>query len=207
MPLTGDVTSAEIEARLARVADRYLRGVAISTIASDEKVSSTMIAHLLARCRERWKEQAIEAIDERIALELAKIDALEREYWAGWARSQHDAVTTEQIRETEDGAIVPSAPAVPGGEPFTRLPTRTRVHARAVKKGQVGNVVYLQGVQWCIKTRCDLLGITQAGGGPVPAGERVVVGSLDEASPEQRTSRLLAIVETIRKRAEQGLAD
>lgn len=207
MPLTGDVTSTEIEARLARVAEKYLRGVPVSTIAADEQVSSPIIDRLLARCRERWKEQAIEAIDERIALELAKIDALEREYWAGWARSQHDAVTTEQVRETDDGAVVPSTPNEPGGEPFTRLPTRTRVHARATKKGQVGNVVYLQGVQWCIKTRCDLLGVTQPGGGPVPTGERVIVGSLDDATPEQRSSKLLAIVETIRKRADLGLAE
>jgi hypothetical protein len=84
------------------------------------------------------------------ARELAKIDQLEREYYAAWHRSCEDAETTKQKkrgkvekRKDDDGQFVAEQPAE-----MTRI-----------LKGQAGDPRYLQGVERCIEKRCKIMGI------------------------------------------------
>jgi hypothetical protein len=88
--------------------------------------------------------------NEAKARELAKIDKLEREYYAGWRRSCEDEETTRQAtkgkvvkRKDEEGELVSERPAEV---------TRTR-------KGQAGDPRFLAGVERCIERRCKILGI------------------------------------------------
>jgi hypothetical protein len=65
------------------------------------------------------------------AVELAKIDHLEREYWAAWRDSK------------EPGEITSARPG--------------RVTVKRVSRD--GNPTFLDGVAWCIEQRCKIFGL------------------------------------------------
>lgn len=85
-----------------------------------------------------WQRSALIKFDEARAQELAKIDNLEREYWRAWERSKTEKKHSEKER-TE-------------GETSKEV---TRVQ----KWELIGDHRFLEGVQWCINRRCELLGL------------------------------------------------
>lgn len=131
---------AQIARDRRRIADLYLRGALQSAIAAEVGVDQSTVSRDLKALHEEWLQSTLVDINEAKARELAKIDALEREYWAAWVRSQEDAVT-----ETTE--------------------TRTGIHGydRNVTQrvGQAGGAQYLAGVQWCISKRCQILGLDE----------------------------------------------
>jgi hypothetical protein len=123
-----------------------------------------------------WVEASVQALDERKALELAKLDSLELEYWDAWKRSQKDAeVETTKYSGAAEGA--------------GKIEKQKRVEA------QVGDARFLAGVMSCIERRCQILGIdapkkidATTGGQPI--------GQTDE---KQFDRAILSLAETVRE--------
>jgi len=65
------------EERLEKVARFYLHGETQAEIAERYKISQQQVIFDLQFIRERWRESSIEKIEEKTAIELAKIDAAE----------------------------------------------------------------------------------------------------------------------------------
>lgn len=140
------------------IADRYLRGDHQADIARDLGLSQQQISYDLKIIRAEWLQSAIRNFDEAKAIELAKIDAVELEYWTAWKRS------------TEDKEITYSERSEKGSKEGER------------REGQSGNPAFLDGILKCIERRCKLLGldapekkeITGKNGGPVAITEVLI---------------------------------
>lgn len=132
----------DIEKRRHRISQLYLTGKRQWEIASTVGVSRSQVSLDLKHLRSEWAKQAIQAIDVRIAEELAKIDNLETRFWDAWEKSikNHQKVTNK---------IKGKAIAM---DPDYREVTDTEVI-------NYGDPRYLQGVERCIERRCKLLGL------------------------------------------------
>jgi transcriptional regulator with XRE-family HTH domain len=168
-----------------RVSSMYLQGETQADIAASVGLSQPTVSRILAELQVEWRASAQADINEAKARELAKIDALEVEYWQAWQRSQLDA-------EVETTKMQGSDPAAPG-----KLEKQKRV------EGQVGDSRYLQGVQWCVEMRCKIIGIEapkkiQHGNDP----ENPLIPKLTDGERIERMKRLaVAIAEEIKKDA------
>jgi len=130
----------DITARRREVGRLYLQGWTQPEIAEEFEVSQPTISRDLAALREEWLQSALVDFNEARSKELAKIDALELEYWEAWHRSIQDAE-----RETKKAIAV-------GDKEVKREATKTT-------EGQAGDPRFLSGVQWCINKRCEILGL------------------------------------------------
>lgn len=127
----------ELADRRKDVATRYLRGEQQAEIAGALGVDIATISRDLATLRSLWLESAVRDFDAARAQELAKIDAVEREYWEAWERSkQNKEISTQEI----------------GADKKVKK-------ASLRKEGQSGNPAYLDGVLKCIERRCQILGL------------------------------------------------
>ncbi len=160
--------STSVQTRIAdrrrKVSEMYLRGMYMADIARELGVDRSQISRDLKELRKQWLEQSINHVNQKKAIELAKLDRLEVEFWDAWERSKRDAETITE--ETGTG-------------PRGHIGKRT--HQRV---GQVGNPAYLAGVLDCIKKRCEILGIDA----PVKQDHNVslVEMSLDEWHKQRR---------------------
>jgi hypothetical protein len=120
-----------------RVAKAYLR--VVSKIAPDRARPPPQITRDLQAIRDEWQASATMAFGERVAQELAKLDELERTYWNAWERSCGDAerLSAKTVKDGEDERTE----AVKHVEP---PPCDAR---------------FLDGVEPCIKRRCEILGL------------------------------------------------
>lgn len=97
----------------------------------------------IAEAVEQWKASKQEMIDNHKAIELERINRLETTYWEAWQRSLQSAKTRTEKKtkgKAGDGKL-----AVAEVENATRETS--------------GDPRFLQGIQWCVDTRCKLLGI------------------------------------------------
>lgn len=148
-------SAAQLARDRRRIAGLYLEGKLQADIAEVVGISQSTVSNDLRAIQREWLESSLVDFNEAKAREIAKIDKLEREYWAAWRRS------------CEDAEIETSKSAVAGD--------KKRAEATKTTKGQSGDPRFLSGVQWCIERRCKLLGIdapqrhelTGADGGPV----------------------------------------
>lgn len=130
---------------LKRIAELYLYENRTQTdMAATLGVSRTTIGRYLGELRDAWQKSALMDFAEARKRELAKIEQLEAEYWASWKQS-----LGEDERETE---------SLPGADSDDREHNKLNRKERA----PAGNPRYLQGVQWCIDKRCEILGINAA---------------------------------------------
>ncbi len=120
----------------------YLKGYTQQAIADHLGMTRQMVGYDLKAIRQEWLQSAIRNFDEARAIELARIDLLERNYWDQWEKSCERV--TEQVKVAEANPIT--------GKPE---PTRVTIHESA----GLGDVKYLEGVKWCIDRRCKLLGL------------------------------------------------
>jgi hypothetical protein len=113
-------------------------------------ISQATVSRDLSALQKQWLESTLVDFDQAKAKELAKVDRLEREYWAAWERSCEDAEASTlktkgmvQKRQDEDGRFVAEQPA----------------EVAKTSKGQAGDPRFLAGIQWCIERRCKILGL------------------------------------------------
>lgn len=133
---------AQIARDRLRISSLYLQGWIQADIADEVELSQPTVSRDIKALQQEWLDLATANFDEAKAKELAKIDHLEREYWAAWRRSQEDA-------ESESTKMVEAQ----GGK---------RLEAQTQRKGQAGDPRFLSGVQWCIEQRCKILGVYAA---------------------------------------------
>lgn len=135
--MAGDVhrTKHQIEQDRQIIAELYLKQWRQADIARELGISQATVSRDLLAIQKRWRESSIRDMDELKQQELAKIDALEREYWLAWEASKEDAETATQ-KQSERGKEV-----------------------SLQKKGQTGDPRYLAGVERCMEMRAKILGI------------------------------------------------
>jgi hypothetical protein len=142
--MTAAQNETALSTRRQQVAAAYLRGEYQSDIAVRFGISQQQISLDLKAIRAAWLQSAIRDFDAARAEELAKIDAVESEYWQAWERSKKDKEIA--VQET-DGVL----------DEKTKRPRIKKGMLR--KEGQSGNPAYLAGILSCIERRCKILGL------------------------------------------------
>lgn len=147
-------TQAQIEANRAEIARLYLHGWTQAAIAAELGMTQQMVSYDLQRLYEVWRESAAHDIDAAKARELARIDELERTYWAEWeaSRQERTSSTTKRIQRGPDSKGTEQKPPAKD----------IRDEATLRKEQRLGDPRYLAGVQWCIERRCAIAGINAA---------------------------------------------
>lgn len=132
--------------RRKNVASRYVRGQTQWEIARAFEVSQATISLDLKAIHAEWLESAVRDLDARKAMELAKVDEVERQAWVAWARSMENAETKrEKVKIGADGETI------------------------KISKGQAGDPRFLDAVLKCVERRCKILGVEA--GQPLPPGD------------------------------------
>lgn len=142
-------TADQIRRDRVEIASMYLQGRPQHEIAASlngragigYSLSRQMISYDLGQIRAVWLKATIENYDARVGRELAKIDHLERTYWAGWERSLEKHTT-----ETSYAKVGESGQPAMDRKVFRTDPG-------------LGDPRYLRGIEWCIERRCKLLGL------------------------------------------------
>lgn len=128
------IKQAQDRAEIARL---YLQGKTQMEIAALVGLSQAQVSRDLKTIQEQWLASSIFDLDAAKARELARVDEVEREYWAAWSASKG-----EQSSSTVETGADPLKP-----------------RARIVKRQAHGNPAFLAGVVTCIELRCKLLGL------------------------------------------------
>jgi predicted transcriptional regulator len=121
--------------RRMQVAELYLKGLSQPAIAEQLGVSQPTVSGDLKAIQQQWRASDIRNFEERRAMELQKIDLVEREAWDAWERSKKPAQSA-----TVTGAG--------NGQ-----------HTRKSVKNQIGDPRFLEQVNKCISQRRDLLAL------------------------------------------------
>ncbi len=143
-------TKGQHELDIVEMTDMYCKGMSFRTIAkelSDKrqyKIGSTQAFYDVQKALERWQKKTTDAIERHKSEELAKINLLERTYWEAWERSLTEKQSTSQSMEKT---------GVDKGEKKEKIVATTK------KEMATGNPSFLNGIQWCINKRCEILGI------------------------------------------------
>jgi hypothetical protein len=138
MPGPNATQTLIIAERRRIIAARYLKGESQHQIAHDLHCTQQQISFDLRAIRALWLQATVRDFDDAKAMELAKIDLVEAEMWAGWQRScaAREISTTKAIR----GRV-------------------SREEDSLRTEQQVGDPRFLDGVLRCIERRCAILGI------------------------------------------------
>jgi len=134
-------TTLRVLQRRQAVASRYLRGESQATIARALGVTQQQISLDLQAIHALWLAAALRDTDALKAEQRAKIDAVEREAWAAWHRSQQPREMT--VTEATDGGETP----------------RRKNSVR--REGQAGAPCFLAVILTCVARRCTLLGLDE----------------------------------------------
>ena len=127
--------SVRMEQRRQQVAELYLKGSSQMQIARQLGVSQSTVSTDLKAIRREWRDSRIRDFDEAVAVELRKLDNLEREAWLAWERTQQPVETT---KVAQDGS----------GK-----------RAEKIVKQQYGNPHFLEQIHRCNVSRRLLLGL------------------------------------------------
>lgn len=136
-------TPAEREHDLPQIAAMYLKGRYQAEIAEHlgkhRKYSLTrqMIGYDIKALHRRWLASSLVDYDQAKAKEIAVIDHLERTYWAEYEVSK-GPVTRKKVAKKVDGKLTEATQEIGAG---------------------LGDVRFLQGVQWCIDRRIKVMGL------------------------------------------------
>jgi hypothetical protein len=121
------------------IAELTLQHVKQTVIAQQLNLSQQTISRDLQEVKKRWLQKADVSFDEHVAHEIAKLEILEREYWAGWKRSQQPRKNSlVTVREKTD--------ATPGEN-------------EAREGMRDGNPRFLEGVLFVMERKARLLGL------------------------------------------------
>lgn len=99
----------------------------------------------------RWRDERMGMIDLQIEADLKKIDMLEQTYWDSWERSKNSK--TKTVQKQKD--IFDKAKKPKKGEKL-KMELVGRESQKHVTES-VGDKQWLDGVQWCIVQRAELL--------------------------------------------------
>lgn len=132
----------------------YLKGYGYRAIANMiEERTSVTITHTTVRkyvkqALAEWKDERLQMLDEQKTLELQKISRLELTYWDEYENSKKEVKKTKNKQH--------ATPAKKDGN--AEMEVRSAYKEVATEE-RLGDPRYLQGIQWCIEKRCEILGI------------------------------------------------
>jgi hypothetical protein len=161
--------------RRKQVAELFLQGWSQPAIAEHLHVSQPTICADLKAIRQEWRESALRDFDELRAIELQKLDFMEREAWAGWFRSQK-----------------PAQSAIVTGDGAGNLTRKSMKH-------QMGDPRYLAIVNQSIAQRRAIFGLDL-----LPAPVSPTAQNDGNLSLESRQQQVLALLAAFRERARIG---
>ena len=114
----------QIEHRRTQVADLYAKGWKQAAIAGEQGVSQATISSDLKAIRKEWMESRVRNTDEAIEEGLKCLDAVEREAWDAWQRSQEPAATTRIIQKNGEKRAEKTVRERPGDPQFLQIVLR-----------------------------------------------------------------------------------
>jgi hypothetical protein len=100
------------------------------------KISRSQVAHDIVKIQQQWMQNSIHNVHAAKMKECAKLDVLEREYWAAWEKSKGKRKVITQKKVVD-------------------VVTETTLRV----EDMAGNPSYLAGVLTCVERRCALLGL------------------------------------------------
>jgi hypothetical protein len=117
-------------------------------------LSTEQISNDIKELVKRWRDAYLDDTDVLKGRELQRIDQLESAYWDSYDRSlkginqfKEDVTefTSEDDKLGEEDSTVPSK--------------KKRFVSRKFQNERDGEVKFLNGIQWCINKRCEILGL------------------------------------------------
>lgn len=172
--------------RRAEVAELYLSGYVQARIADVLAIAQGTVSKDLAFLHKQWAESSLIDLDAKKALELKRIDTVEREAWDAWRRSVGSA-TVKTIATR--GAIIKEGKE--GTTEFKELrPAETTLRTEDLP----GDPRYLTVVLKCIEQRRRILGLDapQKIAPTDPTGEHEYTG-LTNSERRRRILELLGL--------------
>ena len=120
----------------ARLADMYLKGRSQREMIDELSISRNTVQKALKELQQTWQSQALFDFNAAKAMQLAKVDHLEKVAWEGYHLSQQGKTSTTEMNT--------------GNTSFTSE-TKSSLPA--------GDTKWLDKIQWCIDQRCKILGL------------------------------------------------
>lgn len=136
MPIKPHRSKSQKERDRRRIAESYLKGKYQVDIAAELGLDQSTISLELKKIQKDWHKESLFDFNTAKQKELAKIDLLELTYWDAWEKSKLDKKTVSSKRR--------------GQEPDVEQTARAESNS--------GDPRFLQGIQWCITKRCEILG-------------------------------------------------
>lgn len=134
--------AGKIEYDKLEISQMYLKGIPQYKMGEVLDISPATVSRELKKIRQMWVEQTVTNFSEIKAMELAKIEAVEREAWAAWERSQEEFVKVSTSKVGKEG------------KEETITITKTQ---------QVGDGKFLALMLKCIAQRCAIFGVDTPG--------------------------------------------
>ncbi len=148
-----DRSVAQRDADMARLSELYLQGFPYAQILDkmnverERKLTLRQVKYDIESLHKNWAKTAAINYVAAKNKELARIDALEHTYWQAWFKSWEELEKTFVERFEDKTGIQ--------GSPRDAVRTRTRRETEKL----LGEVRYLEGIQWCITERCKIMGL------------------------------------------------
>jgi hypothetical protein len=159
MPIKADTrnkrTKAQIAADRGVIADMMIEGKSVYTIRDHinairkYNLSVSSIGYDMRVIQKEWVETYLQDINVAKAKELARIDRVEKAAWIAWEESKK-ALTKTEKEKVENEQIGKS------GEAYQK---HRKVRAKTTEQESNADKEFIKVVQWCVETRCKILGI------------------------------------------------
>ena len=135
-----------------RITSFLLQGFTHQWIGDKLKLSEPTVTKEIAIIKQHWVDHSVTNWNELRNQQLARIDVLELEAWAGYYRSlRPEEVETVQEARTEHDKMQVRTKEHSAVDRLNRL-------ARKVRKERDGERGWLETVKWCISERNKMLG-------------------------------------------------
>lgn len=161
---------------LDRIAQWYVEGKTqyqIAELLVHHKVmpscSQKTVCLKIEKLRERWVTSALNNYDQAKAEELAKINNMERVAWEQfWKSCEVGYSVTRKVEKQlrypllrdDDQKQLRGRPMVKADPEEPKLKT-TKVVTERARRGELGDVRFLEIVRWCVEMRCKIFGLTR----------------------------------------------
>lgn len=157
-------TAFQREKDLVTTANFYLQGLTQAQIGIKLKLSRQQIGYDIKDIIQEWRKEYIEDINDKITVELNKINLVESECWLAWEKSKKVKKQLTEYRNKQ------------------KVLTSTITN----KYDNLPNDRYMDKIKWCIETRLKLLGLL-----PVKARE---VNIDDNSEDQEDTQESILIL-------------
>lgn len=152
--------------KFQRLSDRrqiivlYVQGFTQDEIARQIKCSQQQVSADLKAIVKMWQKDNLIELSEMKAIEIAKINELERVFWSAWVKSLGQMPTRSEIkRGVFPIGVLRTVTHVYKPHPDGGGTTMIKISTTDTGVPTVGNLACLAGVERCIAARIKLLGL------------------------------------------------